>query len=54
MITPEAPAADPPGAVVRVADRKRLDVDVRRRLEEAAKPPKKPRLVARLLGRGGG
>ena len=54
VITPEAPAADPPGAVVRVADRKRLDAELRRRLEEAAKPPKKPGLVARLLGRPGG
>ena len=54
VITPEAPAADPPGAVVRFADRKRLDPELRRRLEEAAKPPKKAGLVARLLGRGGG
>ena len=52
VITPEAPEADPPGARVLMPDRKRLDPALRRRLEEAAKPPKQPGLVARLLGRG--
>jgi len=51
VVTPEAPEADPPGAVVLLPDRKRLDPVLRRRLEEAAKPPKKPSLAARLLGR---
>jgi hypothetical protein len=40
----------PPGSPVVVADRKRLPKELRKRLEEAAKPPKKPGLVARLLG----
>jgi hypothetical protein len=53
VITPEAPEADPPGAHVLMPDRKRLDPALRRRLEEAAKPPKQPGLVARLLGRRG-
>jgi hypothetical protein len=39
-----------PGSPVVVADRKRLPKELRKRLEEAAKPPKKPGLVARLLG----
>ena len=52
VITPEAPEADPPGARVIAPNRKRLDRELRRRLEEAAKPPKKPGLAARLLGRG--
>jgi hypothetical protein len=52
VITPEAPQADPPGARIIAPDRKRLDRALRRRLEEAAKPPKKPGLAARLLGRG--
>ena len=52
VVVPEAPEADPPGARVLVPDRKRLDPALRRRLEEAAKPPKQPGLVARLLGRG--
>ena len=51
VITPEAPEADPPGARVHVADRKRLPPDLRRRLEAAAKPPKRQGLVARLIGR---
>jgi hypothetical protein len=38
------------GTPVVIADRKRLPKDLRKRLEEAAKPPKKPGLVARLLG----
>jgi hypothetical protein len=52
VITPEAPEADPPGARVVVAGRKRLDPALRRRLEAAAKPPKPPGLIARLRGRG--
>ena len=53
VITPEAPQADPPGSRLLVPDRKRLEPTLRRRLEEAAKPPKQPGLVARLLGRKG-
>ena len=51
VITPEAPEADPPGARVLTPDRKRLDPALRRRLEEAAKPPKQPGLAAHLFGR---
>ncbi|HWV34385.1 MAG TPA: hypothetical protein VNZ55_02060 [Thermomicrobiales bacterium] len=43
----EAPA----GAAVVRADRKRIDPDVRARIELAIKPPKKPGLLSRLLGR---
>lgn len=39
-----------PGTPVFFADRRRLPKELRKRLEEAAKPPKKPGLVARLLG----
>jgi hypothetical protein len=52
VITPDAPEAVPPGARVIVADRKRLDPALRHRLEKAAKPPKKPGLIRRMLGRG--
>jgi hypothetical protein len=52
VVVPEAPEADPPGARVVLPDRKRLPRELRQRLEEAAKPPKKPGLVARLLKRG--
>ena len=51
VITLEAPESDPPGAVVVPGDRSRLDKTLRRRLEEAAKPPKQPGLVARIFGR---
>ncbi len=37
-------------ARVVVADRKRLPKDMRSRLEEAANPPRRPGLVARMLG----
>ena len=47
-IGPNGEGAD--GGLV-VADRKRIEPGLRRRLEEAAKPPKKPGLAARLLGR---
>ncbi len=53
VVVPEAPAGDPPGATLLAPDRKRLDPALRRRLEDAAKPPKKPGLAARLLGRAG-
>lgn len=51
VIIPDAPESWPAGTTVIYADRKRLDRDLRNRLEAAAKPPKKPGLVARLLGR---
>jgi hypothetical protein len=51
VILPDAPESWPPGAKVIGADRKRLDRDLRKRLEEAAKPPKKPGLMARLFAK---
>ncbi len=51
-IVPEVPEADPPGAAIAAPNRKALDPAVRRRLEEAAKPPKKPGLLSRLFGQG--
>ena len=52
VVTLEAPESDPPGAVVVPGDRRRLDKALRKRLEEAAKPPKQPGLISRLFGRG--
>jgi hypothetical protein len=51
VVVPEAPEADPPGARVILPDRNRIPREMRLRFEEAAKPPKKPGLVARLLKR---
>jgi hypothetical protein len=44
------PGAEPRGPLL-IANRKSLPADLRKRLEEAAKPPKQPGLVARLVGR---
>lgn len=52
VIVPEAPASVPPGGRVVVYDRKRIDSELRKRIELAAKPPKEPGKLARLLGRG--
>lgn len=51
VITPDAPHADPPGAQIRFPDHRLFAPDLRLRLEEAAKPPKRPTLFARLTGR---
>ena len=50
-IDPDQPASWPRGAQVLVADVKRLDRDLRKRLEAAAKPDKKPGLLGRVFGR---
>lgn len=52
VVTPDRIDAMPPGARIVVADRKRLDPVLRKRLELAAKPAKKPGMLARMFGRG--
>jgi hypothetical protein len=52
VVVPGVPASEPPGLRLVAPDRKRLERDLRRRLEAAARPPKEPGLLARLLGRG--
>lgn len=52
VIVPEAPEAMPPGAMVIVPNRKRIEPGLRKRLEAAAKPAKKPGFLARMMGRG--
>jgi hypothetical protein len=51
LIVPGEPGSVPPGAKIVYANRKQLDPALRKRLEEAAKPPKKPGLLARLRGK---
>ncbi len=51
VFTREASVTDPPGATLIVPNRKRIEPALRQRLEEAAKPPKKPGLAARLFSR---
>jgi hypothetical protein len=51
VITLEAPASFPPNARVMPGERRRVPPALRKRLEEAAKPPKQPGLVARIFGR---
>jgi len=43
-----------PGTVVVTSDRKRIPGEIKSRIELAIKPPKKPGLFSRMLGRGGG
>lgn len=52
VVTPDYPEALPAGARIVVADRKRLDPTLRKRIQEAAKPAKKPGIFARIMGRG--
>jgi hypothetical protein len=52
VIVPGEPGSVPPGARIVYANRKHLDPELRKRLEHAAQPPKKPGLIARLRGKG--
>ncbi|HET7093839.1 MAG TPA: hypothetical protein VFI22_10185 [Thermomicrobiales bacterium] len=52
VIAPDAPETYPPGARVIEPNRKRLAPALRKRLEAAAKPPKRPGVIGRLFGRG--
>lgn len=52
VIVPGVPESQPPGLRLVQPERKRLERGLRARLEEAAKPPKEPGLLARLFGRG--
>lgn len=51
VVVPEAMGALPPSTRIVVFDRKRIDPDLRRRIEIAAKPPKEPGRLSRLIGR---
>jgi hypothetical protein len=53
VVVPGVPESAPPGLRFVAPDRRRLDHDLRKRLKEAARPPKEPGLLARLFGRGG-
>ncbi len=52
VIVPGVPASFPPGTRLVTPDARRLAPELRRRLEEAARPPKRPGLLSRLFGRG--
>ena len=51
VVVPEAASALPPSARIVVFDRKRVDPELRKRIEIASKPPKEPGRISRLLGR---
>ena len=53
VVVPGVPESEPPGLRLIVPDPGRLDRELRKRLEDAARPPREPGLLARLLGRGG-
>jgi hypothetical protein len=44
----DAPEVWPPGANVVFADKRRIEPELKKRLEQATKPPKKPGLISRL------
>jgi hypothetical protein len=52
VIVPGVAASEPPSLRLVAPDRKRLQRDLRRRLEAASRPPKEPGFLARMLGRG--
>jgi hypothetical protein len=52
VVVPGVSASEPPGLRLVAPDRKRLERDLRRQLEAAARPPKEPGFLARILGRG--
>ena len=53
VVVPGIPASEPPGLRLIAPDRKRLDRDLRQRLEAAARPPREPGFFGRLFARGG-
>jgi hypothetical protein len=52
VIVPDAPESFPPGSTIVVFDKKRVNPELRARIEIAAKPPKEQGRLGRLLGRG--
>jgi hypothetical protein len=52
VVSADGDAPGLPSARIVVADKRRLDKALRHRLEQAAKPPKKPGLWSRLTHRG--
>jgi hypothetical protein len=52
VVTPDHLEALPPGAQIVVADRKRIDPALKKRIEIASKPAKKPSIFAKMLGKG--
>ena len=52
VMVPGMPESEPPGARLIIPDSRRLAPDLRKRLQEASRPPKEPGLLARLFGRG--
>ena len=52
IVVPGVPESEPPGLRLIVPDRKRMDRALRKRLEEASRPPKEPGFLARVFGRG--
>jgi hypothetical protein len=52
VIVPGVAASEPPSLRLVAPDRKRLQRDLRRRLEAASRPPKEPGFLAKMLGRG--
>ncbi len=52
VVLADEPASAPPGGRLVTFDKKRLDPELSKRIEIAAKPPRTPGRLARLLGKG--
>jgi len=52
VVLPDEPASVPPGGVLIAYDRKRIDPEMKQRIEIATRPPKTAGRLARLLGKG--
>ncbi|MEZ4624396.1 MAG: hypothetical protein R2843_06290 [Thermomicrobiales bacterium] len=52
VVLPDEPASVPAGGTLVIYDKKRIDPDLKKRIEIAARPPKTPGRLARLLGQG--
>jgi hypothetical protein len=52
VVLVDEPASVPIGGSLIAYDRKRVDPELRKRIELAARPPKTPGRLARLLGKG--
>jgi hypothetical protein len=52
VVVPDEPASVPPGGQLVTHDKKRIDPELKKRIEIAATPPRTPGRLARLLGKG--
>jgi hypothetical protein len=52
VVLPDEPGSVPPGGQLVTYDKKRIDPELKKRIDLAAIPPRTPGRLARLLGKG--